>query len=141
MGEKLKVRLEAKGYSKQKMFDYEEIFSPVVRHPSIRAILVLVAHYDMALEQMDVKTAFLNGDLEEHIYMKQPEGFSQLEQEHLVCKLKKLLYGLKQSPRQWYKQFDSYIIKIGYRRYEYDCYVYVKSLDDGSFIFFVTICG
>ena len=57
--------------------------------------MALVAHYDMALEQMDVKTAFLHGDLEERIYMKQPEGFSQLEQEHLVCKLKKSLYGLK----------------------------------------------
>jgi len=62
---------------------------------------------------MDVKTAFLHGDLEEQIYMEQPEGFSQQGNEHLVCKLKKSLYGLKQSLRQWYKRFDSYIIKIG----------------------------
>jgi hypothetical protein len=67
--------------------------------------------------------------------MEQPEGFSQLGQEHLVCKLKKSRYGLKWSPRQWYKRFDSYMIKIGYKRCEYDCCVYVKSLDDGSFIF------
>jgi hypothetical protein len=67
--------------------------------------------------------------------MEQPEGFSQPGQEHLVCKLKKSLYGLKWSPRQWYKRFDSYMIKIGYKRCEYDCCVYVKSLDDGSFIF------
>jgi hypothetical protein len=60
-----------------------------------------------------VKTAFLHGDLEEQIYMEQPEGFSQQGNEHLVCKLKKSLYGLKQSLRQWYKRFDSYIIKIG----------------------------
>jgi hypothetical protein len=73
----------------------------------------------MVLEQMDVKTAFLNGDLEEQIYMEQLEGFSQHGQEHLVCKLKKSLYGLKQT-RQWYKRFDSYMIKIGYRRCEYD---------------------
>ncbi|KAE8673805.1 hypothetical protein F3Y22_tig00111772pilonHSYRG00229 [Hibiscus syriacus] len=67
------------------------------------------------------------------IYMRQPEGFTQLGNEHLVCRLKKSLYGLKQSPRQWYKWFDSYMIKIGYNRCEYDCCVYVKSLDDGSF--------
>jgi hypothetical protein len=135
MGEKFKARLVAEGYSQQKEIDYEEIFSPVVRHTSIVAVLTLVAHYDMVLEQMDVKTTFLHGDLEEQIYMKQPEGFSQLGQEHLVCKLKKSFYGLKQSPRQWYKRFDSYMIKIGYKRCEYDCCVYVKSLDDGSFIF------
>jgi hypothetical protein len=129
------LALVAKGYSQQKGVDYEEIFSPVVRHTSNRTVLALVAHYDMALEQMDVKTAFLHGDLEEQIYMEQPEGFSQPRQEHLVCKLKKSLYGLKQSPRQWYKRFDSYMIKIGYMRCEYDCCVYVKSLDDGSFIF------
>jgi hypothetical protein len=96
---------------------------------------MLVAHYDMVLEQMDVKTTFLHGDLEEQIYMEQLEGFSQLGQEHLVYKLKKSLYGLKQSPRQWYKRFNSYMIKFGYMRCEYDCCVYVRSLDDDSFIF------
>ena len=112
-----------------------EIFSPVVKHTSIRAVLALVAHYDMALEQIDVKTAFLHGDLEEQIYMEQPEGFSQPGHGYLVCKLKKSLYGLKQSSMHLYKQFDSYMIKIGYKRCEYDCCVYVRSLDDGSFIF------
>ena len=134
-GEKFKARLVAKGFSQQKGIDYDEIFSPVVRHTSIRAVLALVASWDLHLEQMDVKTAFLHGDLEEQIYMVQPEGFSQPGYEHLVCKLRKSLYGLKQSPRQWYKRFDSYMIQIGYRRCEYDCCVYVKSLDDGSFIF------
>ncbi|KAE8686551.1 cytochrome P450 71A9-like [Hibiscus syriacus] len=134
-GEKFKARLVAKGFSQQKGVDYDEIFSPVVRHTSIRAVLALVASWDLHLEQMDVKTAFLHGDLEEQIYMRQPEGFTQPGNEHLVCRLKKSLYGLKQSPRQWYKRFDSYMIKIGYNRCEYDCCVYVKSLDDGSFIF------
>jgi hypothetical protein len=81
-----------------------------------------------------VKTAFLHGDLEQ-IYMEQLEGLSQTRQEHLVCKLKKSLYGIKKSPRQWYTRFDSYMIKIGYKRCEYDRCVYWKSLDDGSFIF------
>nr|CAN77425.1 hypothetical protein VITISV_041980 [Vitis vinifera] len=85
---------------------------------------------------MDVKTTFLHGDLEELVYMVQLEGFIQPGQEHLVYKLKKSLYGLKQSPRQWYKRFESYIIRIGYKRCEYDCCVYVKNLDDdSSFIF------
>ncbi|KAE8674058.1 hypothetical protein F3Y22_tig00111769pilonHSYRG00329 [Hibiscus syriacus] len=110
--------------------------SRLVWHTSIRAVLALVASWDLHLEQMDVKTAFLHGDLEEQIYMRQPEGFTQPGNEHLVCRLKKSLYGLKQSPRQWYKRFDSYMIKIGYNRCEYDCCVYVKSLDDGSLFFY-----
>ena len=110
-------------------------FSLVVRHTSIRTVLSLVAYFDMELEQMDVKTTFLHGELEETIYMVQPEGFTQHGHEHLVYKLKKSLYGFKQSLRQWYKRSDSYMIRIGYKRCEYDCCVYVKSLDDGSSIF------
>ncbi|KAE8680998.1 hypothetical protein F3Y22_tig00111356pilonHSYRG00195 [Hibiscus syriacus] len=96
--------------------DYDEMFSPVVRHTSIRAVLALVASWDLHLEHMDVKTTFLHGDLEEQIYMWQSEGFTQSGNEHLVCRLKKSLYGLKHSLRQWYKLFDSYMIKIGYKR-------------------------
>ena len=82
-----------------------------------------------------MKTAFLHGYLEEDIYIVQPKGFKQFGSEHLVCRLKKSLYGLKQSPRQWYKKFNSYMIQIGYTRCEYDYCVYVKSLKDGSHIF------
>ena len=135
-GEKFKTRLVAKGYSQRKGVDYDEIFSLVVKHTSIRTVLGLVAHFDMQLEEMDVKTVFLHGDLEELVYMVQPEGFIQPGQKHLVCKLRKSLYGLKQSPRQWYKRFDSYMIRIGYKRCEYDCCAYVKNLDDDdSFVF------
>uniref|UniRef100_A0A2N9H2E5 CCHC-type domain-containing protein n=1 Tax=Fagus sylvatica TaxID=28930 RepID=A0A2N9H2E5_FAGSY len=134
-GERFKARLVAKGYSQRHGIDYDEVFSPVVRHTSIRAVLALVAHQDLELEQLDVKTAFLHGNLEEEIFMVQPEGFKQLGTENLVCRLKKSLYGLKQSPRQWYKRFDSYMIQIGYTRCEYDCCVYVRILEDGSFIF------
>ncbi|KAL0447562.1 UNVERIFIED_CONTAM: Retrovirus-related Pol polyprotein from transposon TNT 1-94 [Sesamum latifolium] len=99
------------------------------------AVLALVASWDLHLEQMDVKTMFLHGDLEEQIYMEQPDGFTQPGHEHLVCKLKKSLYGLKQSPRQCYKRLDSYMFQINYKWCEYNCCVYVKSLDDGYFIF------
>ncbi|KAG8481214.1 hypothetical protein CXB51_025952 [Gossypium anomalum] len=79
---------------------------PVVKHSSIRALLGIVAMHDLELEQLDVKTAFLHGELEEDIYMQQPEGFTVSEKEDYVCLLKKSLYGLKQSPRQWYKRFN-----------------------------------
>jgi hypothetical protein len=82
-----------------------------------------------------VKTAFLHESLEEEIFMVQTEGFKQPGTKNLVCRLKKSLYGLKQSPRKWYKRFESYTIQIGYTRCEYDCCVYVCILEDGSYIF------
>ena len=100
--------------------DYNEIFSPVVRHTSIRVLLAIVAHQDLEREQLDVKIAFQHGELEEEIYMSQPEGFQVPGKEYYVCKLKRSLYGLKQSPRQWYKRFDSYMENLGYQRCEYD---------------------
>ena len=139
-GEKFKAHLVAKHYSHKKWVDYDEIFSHIVT--SIIAVLSLMAYFDMQLEQMDVKTAFFNGDLEEQIYMVQPQGFSQPGQEHLVCKLRKSLYGLKQSPRQWYKRLGYNLIRIDYKRYEYNYCVCIKSLDgDSFFFFFVTLCG
>ena len=96
--------------------------------------MALVSSNDMILEQMDVKTTFLHGNLEEHIYMKQLEGFEETRQ-RLVCKLKRTLYGLKKSPRRFYKRFDSYMLKTEYRRCDYDYCVYVRSLDEDSFIF------
>ena len=134
-GERFKSRLVVKGYSQRHGIDYDEVFSLMVRHTSIRVVLALVAHQDLELEQLDVKTTFIHGNLDEEIFMEQAEGFKKPGIENLVCRLKKSLYGLKQSPRQWYKRFDSFMIQIGYTRCEYDCYIYVKMLDDGSYIF------
>jgi len=80
--------------------EYDEIFSPIMRHTSIQILLAIVIAHDLELEQLDVKTTFLHGNLEETIYMKQPEGFVVDAKENWVCKLKKSLYRLKQSPRQ-----------------------------------------
>ncbi|GJT27804.1 transposable element [Tanacetum coccineum] len=130
-----KARLLAKGYAQKEGIDYNEVFSLVIKHSSIRILLALVAELDLELVQMDVKTAFLHGDLEEEIYMVQPEGFKVAGKAHEVCKLHKSLYGLKQSPRQWYKQFDKFMMDSKYTRSKYNHCVYLKKLQDGSFIY------
>ena len=86
------------------------------------------------VEQLDVKTAFLHGDLEEEIYMQQPEGFEVKGKENLVCKLKKSLYGLKQAPRQWYKKFDSFMMSHGYNRTSSDHCVFTRKFSNDDFI-------
>ncbi|GMP62704.1 hypothetical protein CsSME_00024701 [Camellia sinensis var. sinensis] len=96
---RFKARLVAKGYAQKEGIDYNEVFSPVVKYTSIRILLALVAQFDLELAQLDVKTAFLHGDLEEEIYMSQPDGFKIAGKENWACKLNKSLYGLKQSPR------------------------------------------
>ncbi|GKA27622.1 retrotransposon protein, putative, ty1-copia subclass [Tanacetum coccineum] len=127
-----KARLVARGFTQRAGIDYNEVFSPVVRHTSIRVILALTACKDYELEQLDVKTAFLHGNLEEVIYMKQPPGY---EQGNKVCLLKKSLYGLKQSPRQWYRRFDEYMLSNGFKRSSYDSCVYYRSYAPGEYIY------
>ena len=123
------------GYSEKEGVDYNEIFSPIVKYKTIRVLLPMVCVLDIELEQLDVKTTFLHGELEEQIYMSQPEGFSVSGKEDYVCLLKKSLCGLKQSPRQWYKRFDAFMISHDYVRNQYDSRVYSKKLPDGSFIY------
>lgn len=93
--EKFKVRLVAKGFTQREGIDYNETFSPVSCKDSFRIIMALVAHYDLELHQMDVKTAF--GDLEEKVYMAQPKGFVMKGNENMGCRIKRSIYGLKQS--------------------------------------------
>ncbi|KAG8495920.1 hypothetical protein CXB51_007502 [Gossypium anomalum] len=130
-----KARLVVKGYTQKEGIDYNEVFSPVVKHSSIQILLALVAQYDLELVQLDVKTAFLHGDLEEQIYITQPDGFKVAGKENWVCKLTKSLYGLKQSPRHWYKRFDQFMKGQRYTRSKFDHCVYFQKLQEGTFIY------
>jgi len=133
--ERYRARLVVKGYAQKEGIDFNEIFSPVVRLTTIRVVLAMCAIFDLHLEQLDVKTAFLHGELEEEIYMLQPEGFAETGKENLVCRLNKSLYGLKQAPRCWYKRFDSFIISLGYNRLSSDhCTYYKRFEEDDVFI-------
>ena len=93
--ERYKARIVAQGFSQKPHLDYTETFAPVTKFASLRSILAIAAIEDLEVHHMDVSSAFLNGDLEEDIYMVQPEGFVEPGKEHLVCRLKKSLYGLK----------------------------------------------
>ncbi len=96
--ERYKARLVAKGFSQKFGSDYDETFCPVVRLESLRNLVSLSTKHSLKLHHIDICTAFLNGTLEEEVYMEQPVGFIKKGEEHLVCRLKKSIYGLKQAP-------------------------------------------
>ncbi|KAM2872438.1 hypothetical protein FF1_019953 [Malus domestica] len=104
--ERFKARFVAKGFNQRERVDCNKTFSPVSSKDSLHMISTLVAHFNLEFHQMDIKTVFLNGDLEEDIYMEQPLGFVEEGKGHLLCKLSKSIYGLKQASRQWFMKFD-----------------------------------
>ncbi|KAE8725120.1 Polyadenylate-binding protein 7 [Hibiscus syriacus] len=129
-----KARLVVKGFQQKEGIDYNEIFSPVVKLSTIGLVLKIVAVENLHLEQLYVKTTFLHGDLEEEIYMRQPEGFIEADKKNLVCRLKKSLYGLKQAPRQRYKKFVSFMGSSGFTRCQADHCCYIKRFDNNFII-------
>eukprot|EP00253_Pinus_taeda_P007217 PITA_07217 len=131
--DKHKARLVAKGFSQVEGIDYTETFSPVAKMNSIRLVLSLAASLKWEVHQMDVKSAFLHGDLHEEIYMEQPIGFIQTDSS-LVCRLKKSLYGLKQAPRAWYAKMESFLLESGFSRCYSDNTVYTKKVGNSLII-------
>ncbi|MCO5610442.1 hypothetical protein L7F22_064680 [Adiantum nelumboides] len=102
--DRYKARLVAKSYAQQKGIDYDETFTPTSRASTVRSLVAIAAHHNWKVHQLDIKTAFLNGDLQEEVYVSQPSGFVVKGQEQKVCRLCKALYGLKQAPRAWYEK-------------------------------------
>jgi hypothetical protein len=134
--ERFKARLVAKRFMQREVIDYNKTLSPVSCKDSFRIIMALVAHYDLELHQMDVKTVFLNGDLEKNVYMTQPKGFIVEGKQSMVCRLKKSIYGLKQALRQWYLKFDRTIRNFGFKDNVEDNCIYAK-FKNGKYIFLI----
>ncbi|GJW43175.1 retrovirus-related pol polyprotein from transposon TNT 1-94 [Tanacetum coccineum] len=132
-----KARLVVKGYTQTSGIDYKETFSSVADIRAIRILIAITAYYDYEIWQIDVKTAFLNGNLFEEVYMEQPEGFVNPKYPNRVCKLKRSIYGLKQASRQWNKRFDDEIKKFGFTQNHNEPCVYRKA--SGSNVTFLIL--
>ena len=125
--ERYKAYLVAKGFTHEYKIDYEETFALVVHISSVRALLVVVVASKWDLFQMDVKNAFLNGDLSEEVYMQPPPSLSI--ESNKVCHIQRALYGLKQAPRVWFAKFSSTISRLGYMVSHYDFFLFLHHTD------------
>ncbi|WVZ75439.1 hypothetical protein U9M48_023490 [Paspalum notatum var. saurae] len=129
-----KARLVAKGYSQVEGIDFGKTFAPVARLEPIRFLLAYASHHDMKLYQMDVKSAFLNGYINELLYVEQPPGFEDPNHPDYVYRLSKALYGLKQAPRAWYERLRDFLIEKGFTIGRVDTTLFTKKMDNELFI-------
>lgn len=129
-----KARLIGKGYKQKYGINYEEVFAPIARLETIRLLIALAAHHNWKIYQLDVKSAFLNGILEEEVYVQQPEGFIKEGEESKVYHFKKALYGLKQAPRAWNARIDSYLHQNSLTKCPYEHAVFTKKNHHGEFL-------
>jgi len=125
--EKFKARLVAKGYAQRHGVDYTEVFAPVARFDTIRMILAMAAQSSWEVFQLDVKSAFLHGELKEEVFVQQPEGFTKKGEEEKVYRLRKALYGLKQAPRAWYSRIEAYFTREGFEKCPNEHTLFTKS--------------
>jgi hypothetical protein len=123
-----KARLVAKGYNQQEGIDFDETYAPVARLEAIRMLLAFSCIMDFKLFQMDVKSAFLNGYIQEEVYVDQPPGFKNFEFPNHVYKLKKALYGLKQAPRAWYDRLSKFLLENDFERGKVDTTLFIKKI-------------
>ena len=121
-----KARLVCKGYAQEEGIDYGETFAPIARMEGVRILLAYATYKGFKVYQMDVKSAFMNGILEEEVYIEQPKGFADEHNANMVCKLHKALYGLKQAPRAWYERLHTYLVKVGFERTHDNINLYMK---------------
>ena len=128
--EKFKSRFVARGFSQKEGIDYEETFAPVAIYTSIRNILSLTTKMKWKLHQEDVKTTFLNGVIEEEVYIEQSPGFETHDKGKHVCRLNKALYGLKQEPKAWYGRIDGFLMNFGFTKSKVDSNLYYEVEDD-----------
>jgi len=124
--------LVANGFTQKHGIDYFDTYTPIAKIATIRLLIAIATIYKLVIHQMDVKTVFLNGELDEEIYMEQPEEFVMPGQEKTVCRLRKSLYGLKQAPKQWHQKFDQVILAYGFNINESDKCVYTKFEGKGN---------
>ncbi|GJT57455.1 putative ribonuclease H-like domain-containing protein [Tanacetum coccineum] len=135
-----KARLVAQGYTQEEGIDYDEVFAPVARIEAIRLFLAYASFKDFVVYQMDVKSAFLYGKIEEEVYVCQPPGFEDSDFPDRVYKVEKALYGLHQAPRAWYETLSTYLLDNGFQRGKIDKTLFIKRYKDefiGELTFFL----
>ena len=123
---KNKARLVAQGYRQEEGVDYDEVFAPVARIEAIRLFLAFASYLGFPVYQMDFKSAFLYGTIQEEVYVKQPHGFEDPAHPNKVYKVIKALYDLHQAPRAWYERISTFLLQHGYRRGAIDKTLFIK---------------